>query len=339
MTGNSADIIMNNYDLAIRGGETILLKTYLPDQYAAMPAGSISGNQYSQQEIVLRSRRGTELLRLQEGQLITLQALLLGKIHDQTFFTSVVMKKSVDVGMIDMNRSLVKQLLALELNRSREGNALLNDFRLDFENWLVTQQLKPSAAGAASSLSPCGVGVDSRVVYSWKFPLSLKNLLGEDNTVQALNDLVVEVLAGNRVVTKSQLSDLVDALRIINEAFEKGRFMIGWSQHFVTCSNSWIMRWKMLTPELELPVDEKNYTTKARLLEEKKGTFLKITANINSRVLVELYSEKGSRIEKFYHSQLAEGETLRFEIKHPSKGERLVYKVTADGRTYSGLIP
>ncbi len=339
MTGSTAEIIMNSYDLAIRDGETILLKTYLPDQYAAMPAGSIAGNQHSQQEIVLRSRRGTELLRLQSGQLITLQALLLGKIHDQTFFTNVVMKESADAGMIEMNRSLVKQLLALELNRSIKGNAILNDFRLDFGNWLVTQQLKPAEAGSASSLSPCGVGVDSRVVYSWKFPVSLKNLLGEENTVQALNDLVVEVLAGNKIVTKSQLSDLVDALRIINEAFEKGRCMIGWSQHFITCSNSWIMRWKMLTPGLELPIDEKNYTTRARLLQEKNGTFLQITANINSRVLVELYSEKGSRIEKYYHSQLAEGETLRFEVKHPANAERLVYKVTADGRTYSGLIP
>ncbi|KYP16089.1 hypothetical protein [Flavihumibacter sp. CACIAM 22H1] len=334
-----AEEVLNNYDHALRDKTPVSLNTYLPDQYAGMPAGSIADKRANRQEIVLRSRKGTELFRLKADQLITLQALLLGKVHDPVFFAQVVVKDQADAGTIEMNRSLVRQLLALALNRSRQGNELLNDFRLEFGNWLVTQQLKPAQQGNTAYLSPCGAGEDNRIVYSWKFPSSLKEVLGADNTVEALNDLAVEVLAGNQTLSKHQLNDLYTAVRIVNEAFENGRFLLGWSHQFITCSNSWILRWKLLTPVPELPVDEKSYTTRAKLVSGQGQRFLEVTANQDSKVLIELYSEKGSRLEKYYHSQLSAGNTVRFEIKAEEQNERLVYKVTADGRTYSGLIP
>ncbi|MCG7859697.1 hypothetical protein MD537_22150, partial [Flavihumibacter sediminis] len=107
------------------------------------------------------------------------------------------------------------------------------------------------------------------------------------------------------------------------------------SDQFITCSNSWILRWKIKTPALEVPVREESYSTRANLITEGGEIRLKVEALVSSRVLIELYSEKGSRIKKFYHDRLEEGGILSFFIDKTSDAEVLIYKVSAEGKTYS----
>lgn len=149
----------------------------------------------------------------------------------------------------------------------------------------------------------------------------------------------MEVLAGNRQASKTEIEEILNGVRVVNEAFESGRYLLGWSEQFITCSNSWILRWKIKTPALEVPVSQTAYSTGAELKTIAGETRLEINALESSRVLIELYTEKGSRIKKFYHDRLNQGEQVSFIIKKNEKSGSLIYKVTADGRTYSGLIP
>lgn len=336
---NSATAVYNRYDMALRSDAPILLTTYSPSQYAAMPGNIVADKKSDEERMDIRSRKGTVLLSLHPSQLITIQSLLQGKIHNKEFFSSFIMDQSADQGSIEMNRELLRQLLALHFSRQIPNNKLLNDFRLEYGKWLVSQKTDPSSASETKHMQPCGSAELATAVYSWKIPAGLEALLGEDNTIAALNDLAVEVLAGKKLLAKNELADLGTTIRIVNEAFEEGRFLLGWSQQFITCSNSWILRWKMLTPTRDLPISADAYSTQTTVQVSEPETQLFVKALSSSRVLIELYTEKGSRVEKFYHSNLEAGETQRFTIKNSTKAERLVYKVTADGRTYSGLIP
>lgn len=325
----------NRYDYALHSGEPVLLTTYLPDQYASMPEKA-AAVQLADGAMEVRNRKGTLLMKLHSTQLITIQSLLQGKIHNQEFVSQFVVNESASAVTIDMNRQLLRQLLALYFSKQQRENHLLGDFRLEYGKWLVSQKTMPGRE--ERYLQPCGSGNFANAIYSWKIPAGLEALLGEDNTVEALIDLGIEVLSGNKAVSKSQQEDLENTLRIVNEAFEQGRYLVGWSQQFITCSNSWIMRWKMLTPVMELPFGEDAYTTSVRV-DSSDGISLIVNGLSDSRVLIELYTEKGSRIDKLCYQHIGEGEVVRLPVKKTAKADRLIYKVTADGRTYSGLIP
>ncbi|MCG7751000.1 hypothetical protein [Flavihumibacter cheonanensis] len=325
------------YDKAVSQGATILFKTLSPAKYARQTE-ILSAELKDWKGLELRSGKGVQLLAIQPDQLISLQSLLMGKVYDPTFFRQEILY-SENLSQASLNRELLSQVLALQLNRMLMKNELLEEFRIEFGSWLVTQQMEISGNELSPGGMPCGNGMDSKVVYSWKFPASLQSILGMDNTVRGLQDIAVEVLAGNRSVSKSQVEDILQGVRIINEAFESGRYLLGWSDQFITCSNSWILRWKIKTPALEVPVREESYSTRANLITEGGEIRLKVEALVSSRVLIELYSEKGSRIKKFYHDRLEEGGILSFFIDKTSDAEVLIYKVSAEGKTYSGLIP
>ena len=147
------------------------------------------------------------------------------------------------------------------------------------------------------------------------------------------------MLAGSREVSKNQVEDILAGVRMINEAFESGRFLLGWSDQFITCSNSWILRWKIKTPVPAVPVNQEAFSTRSAIKKSGSSLLLEVEALEHSRVLIELYTEKGSRIKKLYHNRLEQGQQLHFPINKTDQKASLIYKVTADGRTYSGLIP
>ncbi|MCF1714702.1 hypothetical protein L0U88_08700 [Flavihumibacter sp. RY-1] len=325
------------YDKAVSQGATILFKTQSPAKYARQTE-ILSAELKDWKGVELRSGKGVQLLTLQPDQLISLQSLLMGKVYDPTFLRQEILYTE-NLSQSSLNRELLSQVLALQLNRMVMKNELLEEFRIEFDSWLVTQQMDFSGKELSPGGMPCGNGMDSRVVYSWKFPTSLQSILGTDNTVRGLQDLAVEVLAGSRSVSKSQVEDILQGVRIINEAFESGRYLLGWSDQFITCSNSWILRWKIKTPALEVPVREDSYTTRASLKTKGGEIRLEVDALESSRVLIELYTERGSRIKKFYHDRLDKGAQLSFLIDKTGVADVLIYKVTAEGRTYSGLIP
>lgn len=325
------------FDKVVKSGGSILFKTKSPIQYARQTE-TLSAAFAEGKGLELRSGNGIQLLAIQPDQLISLQSLLMGKVYDPTFFRQVILHAD-DPSYSSLNRELLSQVLALQLNRMVVKNELLEEFRIEFDSWLVTQQMDISENALDPGVAPCGNGMDSKLVHSWKFPASLKTILDSKNTVRDLQDLAVEVLAGNRQASKTEIEEILNGVRIVNEAFESGRYLLGWSEQFITCSNSWILRWKIKTPALEVPVSQTAYTTGAELKTIAGETRLEINALESSRVLIELYTEKGSRIKKFYHDRLNQGEQLSFVIKKKEKSGSLIYKVTADGRTYSGLIP
>lgn len=334
---SNSEMETSKYDEAVSRGAAILFKTQSPLQYAEL-TGTLNTGVKDWKGLELRSGKGVELLALQPDQLISLQSLLLGKVYDPTFFRQMILRKE-DPSQSSLNRELLSQVLALQLNRMALKNELLDEFRIEFDSWLVTQQMDSSANEFNPGAMPCGNGMDSRMVYSWKFPASLKSILGTDNTVRGLKDLAVEVLAGDKSVSKTQEEEILQGVRIINEAFESGRYLLGWSDQFITCSNSWILRWKIKSPALEVPVSKAAYTTRSYLKTSGGETRLEVEALESSRVLIELYTEKGSRIKKIYHDRLDHGAKLSFLIPKTGNSRVLIYKVTADGRTYSGLIP
>ncbi len=325
------------FDKVVKSGGSILFKTKSPLQYARQTE-TLSAAFAEGKGLELRSGNGIQLLAIQPDQLISLQSLLMGKVYDPTFFRQVILYAD-DPSYSSLNRELLSQVLALQLNRMLVKNELLEEFRIEFDSWLVTQQMDNSQNALDPGVAPCGNGMDSKLVHSWKFPASLKTLLGSKNTVRDLQDLAVEVLAGNRQASKTEIEEILNGVRVVNEAFESGRYLLGWSEQFITCSNSWILRWKIKTPALEVPVSQTAYSTWSELKTIAGETRLEINALESSRVLIELYTEKGSRIKKFYHDRLNQGEQVSFIIKKNEKSGSLIYKVTADGRTYSGLIP
>lgn len=328
-TGKSSQVIATS--------QGMLLTTYLPEQYAAMAPGELGENTVGAIEI--KSSTGTVLMTLLPDQMITLQAIMVGKIHNQRFLANFVMEDAGNTAGVQMHSALVRQLLALHLNRKNERNATMDQFRLEFGKYLVTQQKDRRISVADTALMPCGAGLESNSVYSWKLPSSVESLLNGNTSIGGLNDLVVEVLAGNREISKTQAEDLAVAVRVVNEAFENGRYFLGWSDQFITCSNSWVLRWKLGDAVAELPVNSAAFSTELTINNDGDKQELQVVARENTKVLVELYSEKGSRLNKFYHGAMAEGETRRFAFKRPSKSGTLIYKVTSNGRTYSGLIP
>ena len=327
-----------SYDRLLRKGGTILFKTLSPEQYARETMETLHTELTDWKGLSLRSESGVQLLTLHPDQLISLQSLLMGKVYDHTYLRQVILE-SKDPSHSAMNRELLRQVLALQLNRMAVRNELLNEFRIEFDAWLVTQQMDSSGTEAAPFGMPCGNGMDAKMVYSWKFPVALKALLGSDNTVHGLQDLAVEVLAGSREVSKNQVEDILAGVRMINEAFESGRFLLGWSDQFITCSNSWILRWKIKTPVPAVPVNQEAFSTRSAIKKSGSSLLLEVEALEHSRVLIELYTEKGSRIKKLYHNRLEQGQQLHFPINKTDQKASLIYKVTADGRTYSGLIP
>ncbi len=326
------------YERLLRKGGTILFKTLSPEQYARETMETLHTELTNWKGLSLRTERGVQLLTLQPDQLISLQSLLMGKVYDHTYLRQVILD-SKDPSYSAMNRELLRQVLALQLNRMAVRNELLNEFRIEFDAWLVTQQMDSSGTEAAPFGMPCGNGMDAKMVYSWKFPVALKALLGSDNTVHGLQDLAVEVLAGSRAVSKTQAEDILTSVRTINEAFESGRFLLGWSDQFITCSNSWILRWKIKTPVPAVPVNQEAFSTRSAIKKSGSSLLLEVEALEDSRVLIELYTEKGSRIKKLYHNRLEQGQQLHFPLNKADQNASLIYKVTADGRTYSGLIP
>ena len=334
---SNSEMETSKYDEAVSRGAAILFKTRSPLQYAEL-TGTLNTGGKDGKGLELRSGKGVLLLALQPDQIISLQSLLLGKVYDPTFFRQMILRKE-DPSQSSLNRKLLSQVLALQLNRMALKNELLDEFRIEFDSWLVTQQMDFSDNELSPGGMPCGNGMDSRVVYSWKFPTSLQSILGTDNTVRGLQDLAVEVLSGSWSASKSQVEEILQGVRIINEAFESGRYLLGWSDQFITCSNSWILRWKIKTPALEVPVREDSYTTRASLKTKGGEIRLEVDALESSRVLIELYTERGSRIKKFYHDRLDKGAQLSFLIDKTGVADVLIYKVTAEGRTYSGLIP
>ncbi len=329
---------INRYDRILRQGGTVLLKTYTPDQYAGKDFSTLETEFPNWKGLDLKTRKGTTLLSIWADEIISLQSLLSGKLFDPLYFKQVILKSASGAADIAANRELLRQLIALELNSMAVSNALLKEFRIEFDSWLVTQQMDTETTGE-SILMPCGNGMDSKIIYSWKFPAGLKKLLGTDNTVAALQDLTIEVLAGKKKIAKTQYADLLTGIQMINEAFGSGRYLLGWSNQFVNCSNSWILQWKFDSPVLSVPVGEGTFSTEAMVLNKMDQTILQVKGLTDSRVLIELYSEKGSRVEKFYHGKLSGGESLQFVIKSSGKTQGLIYKVSADGKTYSGLIP
>ncbi|MCU0385909.1 MAG: hypothetical protein MUE38_07760, partial [Flavihumibacter sp.] len=127
------------YDKAISQGATILFKTQSPAKFARQTA-ILSAELKDWKGLELRSGKGIKLLALQPDQLISLQSLLMGKVYDPTFFRQEILYAE-NLLESSLYRELLSQILALQLNRMVMKNELLEEFRIEFDSWLVTQQM------------------------------------------------------------------------------------------------------------------------------------------------------------------------------------------------------
>jgi hypothetical protein len=179
--------------------------------------------------------------------------------------------------------------------------------------------------------------------------------LGEDRTVWGLFCLAGFTLTGRPIPEGVSLKDIEEAVEAINEAFHEGRYFIGWSDRNVNCANYWYYKWTAAFYQWYGGGYGSGINTDdavAKALPEITATEVKafpnpfvdrvnfqIKAKADGQVLVEVYNVAGQRLEMLYNGSLRKGETKNL-VYLPRMGgtETIIYKVTANGSTYSGKL-
>ncbi|MBL7771141.1 MAG: T9SS type A sorting domain-containing protein [Flavipsychrobacter sp.] len=255
-----------------------------------------------------------------------------------------------------INNSLLAETITLALNMNLTPDRVLEDFPLEAGRWLVTQAKDPRSACNKPRMMDCGwSGNSKKAIDSWRIPANVVNALGEDKTVWGLFCLAGFTITGRPIPEGVSLKDIEEAVEAINEAFHEGRYFIGWSDRNVNCGNYWYYKWTAAFYHWYGGGQNSGINTDesiAKAIPEITATEVKafpnpfvdrvnfqITSNTDGPVLVEVYNTAGQRLELLYNGNMRKGET-RNMVYIPRQGgtETVIYRVTANGKTYSGKL-
>lgn len=290
-----------------------------------------------------------------QNEAAKLQALLPGKGKNELVngIYSVDWNTPVKKGKI--NNTLLAETITLALNMNLTPDRVLEDFPLEAGRYLVTQARDPKSSCAKPKMAECGwTGNSKQAIESWRIPANVVNALGEDKTVWGLFCLAGFTLTGRPIPQGVSLNDIEDAVAAINEAFNEGRYFIGWSDRTVNCGNYWYYRWTAAfyqwyggfasgvnTDEAVAKALPEVTTTEVKAFPNPfvDRVNFQVKAQVEGPVLVEIFNTSGQRLELLYNGNLRKGETKNL-VYTPKMGgtEAIIYRVTANGSSYSGKL-
>ncbi len=256
-----------------------------------------------------------------------------------------------------INNTLLAETITLALNMNLTPDRVLEDFPLEAGRYLVTQARDPRSSCSKPRMLDCGWnGNSKKAIDSWRIPSNVVNALGEDKTVWGLFCLAGFTITGRPIPEGVSLKDIEQAVVAINEAFNEGRYFIGWSDREVNCANYWYYKWTAAFYQwygggygYGINTDE---SLAAKTQPEITATEVKafpnpfvdrvnfqVKANADGPVLVEVFNTAGQRLELLYTGSMRKGETKNLVYVPKTGGtETIIYKVTTNSASFSGKL-
>jgi PKD repeat protein len=232
---------------------------------------------------------------------------------------------------------LLGQAITLDLNVNIPGNNL-GGFVLH-TGYLTTQKADLSTCPATKVIS---CSKDNTAISSLQISPSagLNTWINTGTkTVQNLLDLASSALGGGSLPAGVTLSDISNALNVINNSFDGGRFFIGYYNTQKSCANPPTINRAInaITEQVAAPVDKPTVSAYPNPFND--NVKFVIQSPVSGKATLEVFNMLGQKVRTVFNGQLFAGQEqiVEFNVPYTSR-VNMVYILKINGEQLVGKL-
>ncbi len=229
-----------------------------------------------------------------------------------------------------INNVLLSQTITLALNTNIPGNGL-STFELK-DGYLTTMNVIGSACDGQAATCANGGSMTSMKITSNSVLMALLN----GKTVADLLQMASDALGGTLPHGVSY-SDISNAVDVINNAFDEGRYSLGYFATPQSCSSTLLKPIAITTSLVQETVAEDVTVTTTPNPVDNTVNFT-IKTKISGRASLDLYNVMGVKMTNVYHGLMPAGEqVIKYNLPSKLRGT-LIYTFMIGNKQVTGKI-
>jgi len=229
-----------------------------------------------------------------------------------------------------INNVLLSQTITLALNMNIPGNGL-STFELQ-DGYLTTMNILGSACDGQAATCANGGSMTSMKITSNSVLMALLN----GKTVAYLLQMASDALGGS-LPNGVNYSDISNAVDVINNAFDEGRYSLGYFAAQQSCSSTLLKPIAITTSLVKEPVtDDVTVTTNPNPVDNTVNFTIK--TKVSGRASLDLYNVMGVKMTNVYQGLMPAGEqVIKYNLPSKLRGT-LIYTFMIGNRQVTGKI-
>jgi hypothetical protein len=230
-----------------------------------------------------------------------------------------------------INNTLLSQTITLALNLSIPNNGL-GTFKLE-EGYLTT--MTKSGASCTGEVATCengGTMSSLKITGNTKLMKLLKG--------KTVNDLlrIASAALGGTLPAGVSYADISDAVDVINQSFDEGRYSLGYNPTYTSCGSTLRSAETTTTETIESQVVNESLTVSTNPNPFNDKVRFTINSTVSGNAVLNLYDILGVKLATIYQGYLSAGkQIINYNVPSKIRGT-LIYTLTVGKMQTNGKI-